>query len=85
VEARGKNDTFAVLLSPMTKAIEGRPLLAVGTDQIEDLRNGKALPAGDEMPDSELVGLIGLDGELAALARCRAGRLHPFKVLIGSM
>jgi tRNA pseudouridine55 synthase len=81
-EAAGKEE-FHRLLSPMTVAIEGHPLVQLREDQLNEVRFGKALPAEPDLPPSDLVGLVGPDGELAALAVCRFERLYPFKVLLG--
>ena len=82
-EARARTGIMADRLTPMQAALADGPRVPVPADQMAALRNGRDLPSPPGLPDSERVGLIGPDGELAAVARARDGRLYPYKVLLG--
>lgn len=83
-EEQGRAGTFESLLSPMKTALAGRPLVEVSPEQVDALKQGRALSAPKACEGTDLVGLTGPGGDLVALARPEGELLRPFKVLLGA-
>jgi tRNA pseudouridine55 synthase len=70
-------------LLPMSAALKDRLTAVVGEEEIPLLMQGRSFRSPFGQEEQDLVGVIGPEGDLVALARAREGRLFPFKVLLG--